>query len=199
MSGAGKTNGGRSLQELEALLPKAVFIPIPLGEKKPVDNGWQRTTFEQSQSPQYKARLREGNIGVLLGQPGGNLCAIDIDDDQEIQRFIDLNPQLTCTLCSAGARGCQIWVVVKGSYPHRIYKLQTTNHKKWGEWRADGGQSVICGLHPSGCTYRLLCDQPPITIRFEEIVWPEYLLKPWLAQTPQRRPSPLRQGLACSS
>jgi hypothetical protein len=48
-----------------------------------------------------------------------------------------------------------------------------------GEFRAEGGQSVIRGIHKDGCPYRWLCSEVPIEIDFGEINWPEEIILPW--------------------
>jgi Bifunctional DNA primase/polymerase, N-terminal len=130
--------------------PHRVLLPLPLGEKKPLKEGWQKTTFEETQTSEYQKELLEafirgGNIGVLLGN---GLCAIDIDDDAFVDPFLSLNPALKDTLRSKGKDGCQIWVRIIGSYPEKICKLKTKGGTPWGEWRGGGGQSVIAGVHP---------------------------------------------------
>jgi hypothetical protein len=92
----------------------AVLLPIPLGTKKPDWTGWQTTTFEQTQTPEYHARLmaaltRGGNIGVLLTD---GLVSIDIDADDRVDEFVSvLNPEFSETLQSRGYRGRNIWLL----------------------------------------------------------------------------------------
>jgi hypothetical protein len=81
--------------------PRAVILPLPFGEKGPIGlNGWQRTTFERTQEPDYQATLRaaieaNGNLGVLLGD---DVQTIDIDDDALVEPFLQDNPALDGTL-----------------------------------------------------------------------------------------------------
>jgi len=82
----------------------AVLLPIPLGTKEPDWTGWQTTTFEQTQTPEYQARLmaalkRGGNIGVLLKD---GLTSIDIDNDAGVDECLSLNPEFSETLQSRG-------------------------------------------------------------------------------------------------
>jgi hypothetical protein len=42
-----------------------------------------------------------------------------------------------------------------------------------GEWRSKGNQSIIYGKHPSGTRYQILTQGKPVTIKFEEIKWPD--------------------------
>ena len=173
-------NGATTLERVLELLPHAIYLPIQRGNKGPIYR-WRKITLAQSRRPRYRRWLKERpNTGIVLGSPSGGLCAVDIDDDQLVQEFVNLNPDLAGTLCSKGARGAQFWLQMVGDYPHSVHKLKTENGRNWGEWRADGGQSIIRGIHPSGCRYHLLCDAPPIRIRFEEIHWPQSLIQPWI-------------------
>ena len=167
---------------LRALLGRdVVLLPIPKGEKGPKLKEWQKTRHEVMEDPAYLGRLQQGNIGVLLGKVSGDLCAIDIDNDAQVEPFLALNPGLRDTLRSKGARGVQIWVRVTTKYP-KLTKLVTDNAEPWGEWRADGGQSVIHGLHPDGMEYRSVHEATPVEIKFEDIVWPENLKLPWIGE-----------------
>jgi hypothetical protein len=168
--------------------PRAVLLPIPLGTKIPDWKGWQQTTFEQTQTPEYRARLiealrRGGNLGVLLGE---GLISIDVDDDAGVDEFLALNSELTGTLQSKGCRGRNIWLHMDGEYPHQVYKLKTADRKPWGEWRGGGGcQTVIFGQHPNGTPdniirYVCVSKKPTMQGQFQDIVWPAGLVLPWL-------------------
>ncbi len=175
-----KNNGGDIVAELRELLGQdVVLLPIPTGKKGPQLSGWQNTTLDRMNDPAYVAQLRAGNIGVLLGAASGGLCAIDIDDDDEVQPFLALNPRLTSTLRTTGARGAQVWVRLIGEYP-KLTKLKTTDGGGWGEWRCDGGQSVIHGVHPDGMNYQRVVPVRPVEIAFGDIHWPEHLKLPWV-------------------
>ena len=159
-----------------------MLLPLELGSKGPRENGWQKTTFEQTQKPSYQKRLlaalhRGGNIGVVLGSASGNLCAIDIDTDAEVEPFLALNPKLATSLRTNGENGCQIWIRVVGEYPERriASKLKVPGTKKSvAEWRGGGGsQSVIQGKHPTpGKRYHFGVEVPVIETPFD-IQWPE--------------------------
>jgi hypothetical protein len=141
----------------------AVLLPIPRGQKAPKIVGWQQRTIKDMGKEDYLSRLAKGNIGVLLGSPSSGLCSIDIDDDCSLPEFLDLNPVLKNTLQTRGARGANLWVKIKGDFPKLsplVFNDRCSDDGdalKWGEWRADGGQTVIHGKHPSGCDYRIAC------------------------------------------
>jgi hypothetical protein len=160
-----------TLDALYALVgERAVLLPVPFGTKNPGANGWtgwQQTTFERTQEPDYQARLQEavnrgGNIGVLLGPPSGNLVAIDFDSDTLVESFLALNPRLARTLRTKGERGCQFWLRMNGEYPQRIYLLKNSFGVEVGEWRGGNGQSIIWGVHPHKMAYQIVVNNPAI-------------------------------------
>lgn len=61
---------------------------------------------------------------------------------------------------------------IDGDYP-ALTKLKSEAGEEWGEWRADGGQSVIFGVHPSGSQYEIQKEVQPISLNFDGIKWPE--------------------------
>lgn len=176
----GTEEAGDVVTDLRALLGQnVVLIPVQANTKRPVHNGWPQTTIAAMDDPAYVARLRTGNIGVALGTNSNGLCAIDVDDDHEVEPFLTLNPLLQSTLRTRGARGAQFWVKIAGEYP-KLVKLKTPTGQNWGEWRCDGGQSVIHGTHPDGMRYRRQVEAHPVEMVFTDIVWPEHLKLPWV-------------------
>jgi P4 family phage/plasmid primase-like protien len=189
----------------DALTGKPVLLCIPTGRKGPLDKGWDQTTWEDTQDPEYQANLRRGNVGVMLGSaskyqdPSGAycLCSIDIDTDEELQPFLALNPLLKDTLVTVGRRGGNIWLwVLAESYPP-FAKLSFAGddgkadaERPWGEWRSEGAraadgktrrfQTVIWGTHPEGQQYRRVSEGThPTRVNFKEIVWPNSVFLPW--------------------
>src|SRR5262245_22436055 len=106
------------VSKIRALLgPQAVLIPVPSGQKKPRDNAWTHMTAKCLDDPTFLVRLESGNIGVLLGPKGGNLVTIDCDNSSFGDAMLGANPWLADTLTTAGARGCNFWLRIGGSYP----------------------------------------------------------------------------------
>ncbi|RYD85008.1 MAG: hypothetical protein EOP84_03855 [Verrucomicrobiaceae bacterium] len=179
---------------LERLGSEAVLLPIPYMQKGPHLARWQERTLGDMRDPLYVESLALGNIGVLLGRASGGLCTIDIDDDSRIDEFLELNPLLQATLRTRGARGCQLWLQMIGGYPE-LKAIKTVSGEKWGEWRADGGQSVIHGTHPTGCQYLFVVDAKPLAIEFDQIVWPADLRLPWRDEEYRRLKSQLGEPI----
>ncbi len=147
--------GGKVRMLLEILGAKTVLLPVPYKAKGPRQKGWRRTTVESMADPVYLLALeRSGNLAVLLGAASSNLCSIDIDDDRDLDGFRELNPKLANSLRSKGARGGNVWVRIHGPYPS-LSKIKKPDGSDWGEWRADGGCTMIAGTHPMGLAYHL--------------------------------------------
>lgn len=168
--------------------PDACFVPMEPGEKCPP----RGVTYAQRQkaefhTPQWRAIFENNGLAVRLGRitpagsPPGFVVAIDFDNKQadDYAAFLALNPKLKQTLQSAAKRGGQIWILVDGPCPDSC----TTDRF---EWRSDGRLSTLYGKHPSGCDYRMTCCAPPVTVRFEEINWPDTWRLPWI-KTPQEQ------------
>jgi hypothetical protein len=125
----------------------------------------------------YLSRLKNGNIGVALGDVSGGLCAIDCDTDSIAQDFTTSNPPLKATLQTHGARGRVFWLRFDQDYPRRSSKLKTQAGEV-GEFRTNGNQSIVWGTHPEGMRYRFLVKQPAARLEFASLKWPPTLLKP---------------------
>ncbi|HWI56902.1 MAG TPA: DUF5906 domain-containing protein, partial [Bacillota bacterium] len=155
---------------------RAFQVPCKHGTKVPLLTYTERT-WEQTQSAAYRAVFELGpvNIAVYLGKASDGLCALDFDADEDLEAFLAVNPKLAGTLRSRGSRGGMVWVRIEGDYPESCNPA----HKHF-EWRADRRLSTIYGRHPKGMDYTLVVDASPVTLRFEEIVWPEGWDLPWL-------------------
>ena len=97
-----------------------VLIGVPRGVKGPRHDGWQNTTIESMRNPAYVRELDDGrNLAVLTGAQSGGLCSIDLDNDEDVEPFLALNPELAMTLRSRGRRGCNLWLRVPSFH---VYK-----------------------------------------------------------------------------
>jgi len=57
-------------------------IPLPPRTKNPNRPGWQRERWTEDEIRAQAAKF--GNVGVILGQPSGNLTDIDLDCPEAI-------------------------------------------------------------------------------------------------------------------
>lgn len=179
------------ITEIKKLLGnRAVLIPMVKGAKKPKHLAWQKTTLDDTLDERYQRELENSNIGVLVGRPSNGLCSIDIDDDKDVEPFLNLNPRLRDSLRTKGARGCNIWVQIKGAHP-KGYPIETIERQKFGEWRADGMNTTIAGQHPDGHLYSFIVKSKPIQIHFDDIIWADDFSLPWIPTLEQKYGSPV--------
>jgi len=139
--------------------------------------------------PKYLAKLETGNIGVAQGKVSNGLCSIDLDNDDEVDGFLALNPKVATTLRTKGKRGCNVWFRDTGE-SHRTKKIKTNDGGNWGEFRASGSQTIIYGRHPTGCDYTFVVEAPPVEISLSEIVWPQHVVDPFLNLKTTHSPNP---------
>jgi Bifunctional DNA primase/polymerase, N-terminal len=151
---------------------EAVLLPIQSGSKRPSISEWQKLKFEETQTSEHQAMLLAAFNNAAVGvQLGNGIYAIDVDNDELAGQFLAVNPRLQNTLRTRGARGCQFWLKIDGKHPESS-KIKL-NGQDIGEWRSKGNQSVVYGQHPSGPRYQILTQAKPVTIKFEDIEWPE--------------------------
>lgn len=162
--------------------------------RKPEEGPGDRIIYRRENLRRLIDDLRN-NLGVLQGAPSAlmeagrtwHLCSIDIDHDEDVAKFLAVNPRLAETLQTVGSRGRNFWVWVEGECPP-LHKDVTwakpdgasDKEKPFGEWRSTGGQTVIWGTHPKGMPYRRDVEKPPVRLTFAEIVWPAGLFLPWV-------------------
>jgi hypothetical protein len=178
---------GKLCQLLDGTNP--LFVPCELASKKPSVNyadlthdNWDRFYAKKL----YEVALNGGNLAVKLGPISGDLCTLDLDRDELIEPFLDLNPKLRETLRTKGAKGCQFWFKIEGPYLEKVVPLVDGDRNPVGEWRGGGnGLSTIYGVHPSSARhvktfapphywlrYRFLVEKPIVTVRYEDIILP---------------------------
>lgn len=149
----------------------AAVLPVSI-EKKPALRRWQNLSHFDSIQP--KRLLKFGsdfpNVGIVLGQASFGLCSIDCDSSSALADFLACNPMLHGTLVTKAHRGGNVWVRISGPYP-RLSKI-TKMGQPWGEWRADGGYTVIHGTHKEGMTYAGN-GNPVLLLSFDQINWPD--------------------------
>jgi Bifunctional DNA primase/polymerase, N-terminal len=171
------SNARQSIQWIPDLLGHAVLLGWPLGTKGHPKR-WSHLTVA-NMTPAYLKKLERGNIGVALGAKSGNLIALDVDVDEMIEPFIVANPFLNDTLQTHGARGRVFWFRMVGEYPTRTVKLKTHSGDDCGEFRSNGSQSIIHGIHPdTGKPYQVLNLVKPVVVDFASIVWPTEISNP---------------------
>jgi hypothetical protein len=187
-----------TLDDVRAVLERdgkqPVLIYVNRGSKIPAYKGWRNLTYAQTQTDAYQRDLcHYSNTAVVLGGVD-NLCPIDCDTKLMLDEMLSLNPAFASSLITRGERGGQIWLYVTGNRPKKVEKLKvgrkcpiafgakesgSDGRFEVGEFRAEGGASIIRGIHPCGCCYIWLSCGPIITVDFDDINWPEDIIIPW--------------------
>lgn len=172
------------LKLIQLLGEPVLLLAWPLGSKGG-NSRWKYLDAETYMGDtQYLCNLGNGNIGVALGAKSGGLISIDLDDDDVLNAFLSCNPAIRDTLISRGKRGGNVWYRMVGSYPDRVQHIKD-GRTSVGEWRSNGGQTIIYGQHPDGGRYELVNERQPRRIRFDEIKWPQGLTPPAALPTEQ--------------
>ena len=169
--------GERVADTISRQIGPAVLIPILLKSKAPLMPGWQKLTLADMTASHLDS-LGGGNIGVLLGAASGGLVSIDADSDDFLEALLVANPSFRQSLITRGARGGNVWLRILGTHP-KSGKIKSPGNSPWGEFRADGNQTIIHGTHPSGKPYTNN-QQLPLGVEFATIKWPEGLMLPWV-------------------
>lgn len=188
----------QSWREILEITGPAALIPCPANCKGPRAKGWQDITQGKLDDPEFQKELEKSNIAVNLGAPSDGLCSIDIDVDDAVEPFLNLNPRLRESLRTKRRRGCNIWVRVKGDYPRRVVPIETHDGQQWGEWRADGGATMIFGSvrmegEAEPIPHQFLLANKPVEIEFAEIRWPDNVNAPTITTDGQSRDNELRK------
>ena len=166
-----------NVDELRELLGhNVVMLKCRTRTKKPLGD-WGKLTVADM-TPAYRQRLQGGNIGVVLGEKSSHLIALDVDADELVKPFLDSNPFLNATLQTRGARGAVFWLRMSGEYPCKTVKLKTQSSADCGEFRSNGSQSIIHGIHPNGNLYQIVKKARPLVVEFKSIVWPAEISNP---------------------
>ena len=161
----------RHLNQIRSLIGKnAVLIPCRYKSKRP-QSAWKHIGQQHMQDPDHLDKLaKAGNIAVVLGKPSGGLVSLDFDDEAALKEFCSHNPKISQTLITAASRGANLWLRMLGNYPplHRLIR----EGEQVGEFRSDGGYTLIHGVHPEGMNYRVKQSAPVVTVSYSDIEWP---------------------------
>ncbi|MCX7422706.1 MAG: bifunctional DNA primase/polymerase [Planctomycetia bacterium] len=142
-------------------------IPIPQGAKGPTLKGWPTLRIAADRAEGYFDT--ESNIGVLLGEPSGNLVCIDLDHDIAVELAERYLPP-TGLIAGRTLRLRKHWFYrVTGELKSKSHKLPDSGGKTTVEILSDGRQVVVGpSIHPTGDEYDEL-DGEPVTVDAEDL------------------------------
>ena len=126
-------------------------IPIPLGKKAPIDEGWPNQRLDGTKLD--AAFARPCNIGILLGEPSGWLTDIDLDAPEAVALADSFLPKTEAVFGRASKlRSHRLYIVEDA----RTTKFQDPRQSPGDkgmlvEIRSTGAQTVFPpSSHPSG-------------------------------------------------
>lgn len=128
------------------------LLPIPAGEKGPVIAGWQHLRVKPDELDQHFARL--SNVGVLLGEPSGDLVDVDLDCDEARRLAPMLLPATGLRSGRASSPGSHWFYRASGGKTTRLQDpmgVPRQGRATLVEFRTTGAQTLIPpSHHPSG-------------------------------------------------
>ena len=206
------------LTDIYAVFTKnPVLLPLIPGTKKILDKGWPDTTWEDTQKPNYQARLKNSpSIGILLGKNSQNLLFFDWDTQAALDWFLENNPEFKKSFIVTGRGvGGQVGGYCRGTLPGNAKfrvpessplangaraKADDKGTVQIGELRGDREQSVLRGIHPdTKKPYCWLSPEKPIDFDFDAVKWHPDIDLPWAHAAPHKNEdvtsdSPLKEA-----
>jgi len=168
-----------------AWFPDAGLVACVWGTKKPTRSGYPdpAKVSEWMRDEHYLRRMDEGAcIALLLAPP---YASVDLDVDEDVEEFLNLNPWTKDALRIIGGRGCKFIVRMAGDYPrlvlHAKVRLDNGRLDDVGEFRGDQ-LAMLDGLHKSGRLYSYAGNQIP-EIAYSDIRWPAG----WILDPPREK------------
>ncbi|MCC6444309.1 MAG: bifunctional DNA primase/polymerase [Armatimonadetes bacterium] len=134
-------------------------IPVPFRQKRPVLKGWQALRLAEATLERY-FRVSEMNIGVLLGEPSGNLADVDLDCEAARRLAGRFLPPTGAVFGRPGNPSShRLYRLVR---PARTAKFEDTGGAMLVELRFTGAQTVFPpSTHESGEAIRWVRDGDP--------------------------------------
>jgi len=142
-------------------------VPVPSRKKGPIHDGWQnlRLGFDDLH---HHFNGSPGNLGILLGEPSGDLVDVDLDCPEAIELADEFLPPTHVVTGRPSAPGSHRWYLASGvkTKKHR----DSVTRKMIVEVRSTGAQTLVGpSVHPSGEAYDHLDGIPP-TVDGDELV-----------------------------
>jgi len=132
-------------------------IPVPAGQKGPDFKEWQNLRLKTDDLAE--AFRGDGNIGLLLGAPSGNLVDVDLDSPEARQLADALLPPTPVVTGRPSSPRSHRWYICPGL--STTQRRDPLTRKSIIEARSTGGQTLVGpSIHPSGEPYDLLIGEP---------------------------------------
>lgn len=143
------------------------LIPVPYRQKAPVSPGWQRLRLTADEL--LRAMSVSTNIGVLLGEPSGNLIDVDLDSHEALVAALYLLPTTGCRSGRRDAKNSHWYYVIDGEIGTTRFRdptlTKTDGRAMLVELRSTGSQTLVPpSVHPTGDLLSWDSDREPFNV-----------------------------------
>jgi len=122
-------------------------VPIPRGSKHPILQGWPNLRLDDAEIGKY-FEDEEGNVGLILGEPSGNLVDVDLDAPEALVAAEIFLPKTALVHGRQSKPRSHRWYVT--TTPIRTQQFRDLDGTMLVELRSTGSQTVIPpSMHPS--------------------------------------------------
>ena len=134
-------------------------VPIPYKQKRPVLKEWEQLRLSESDLDQYFDQ--PANVGLILGEPSGNLVDVDLDCAEARAIASNYLPATAAKSGRAGAADSHWWYIAADA--KTVQHRDPATRQMIVELRSTGGQTVVGpSIHPSGQPYDVLTGEPAV-------------------------------------
>jgi hypothetical protein len=145
-------------------------VPVPPKSKRPVLDGWQNLRLTTEQLP---AHFSNGaNVGILCGEPSGNLVDVDCDILEALAAAAEYLPPTGLVHGRPGNPTSHYWYETPGvkTTKFRFIEGDAKEPTMYMELRSTGCQTVVPpSIHPGGEEYRWECGKAAATVEAKHL------------------------------
>lgn len=149
-----KADGASALRYAQSYHKRGFLpVPLPLGQKRPIIKNWQNLRLAKDDLPDYFSNGQ--NLGLLLGQPSGNLIDVDLDCEYARRLAPAVLPATPLTSGRASALQSHHWYFCEiGTKKFQDPDCEDGSKAMVVEIRSTGTQTLVApSIHPSGERY----------------------------------------------
>ena len=134
-------------------------VPISYKQKRPVIREWEQLRLSEADLDQYFNQ--PANVGLILGEPSGNLVDVDLDCAEAREIASNYLPATAAKSGRASAADSHWWYIAAGA--KTVQHRDPVTRQMIAELRSTGGQTVVGpSIHPSGQQYDALTGEPAV-------------------------------------
>jgi hypothetical protein len=116
-------------------------VPIPAGSKGPMLEGWPKLRVEEERIAELFGS--PGNIGIILGDPSGDLTDIDLDCPEAVRAAGVLLPPTPMVHGRPSAPASHRWYIARGANTRVFDHPECARDARLVEIRSTGSQTMV--------------------------------------------------------